>query len=303
MKTIYLMAMTTGLILGQEHTVTITQPKPTTAATPVTRGHGPMFFGKVMIDAEKGVPYSADTVTETIQVLPDGNRIKNSNKSSFARDNEGRTRTESTIQVIGAMGRARDPIVTVHISDPVAKVQYSLDTAAKLALKSSLAAAKVSKSPTKINRSTEIVLERLLSSPKQEDVALVQDVKEIAFTTQWDGWTGKDAKVEDLGSRMIEGVNAKGSKSTMTIPAGEVGNERPIEVVTETWYSEEIKAVVLSRHQDPRTGETVTRVTNIKLGSPARSLFEPPIDYKVEPVKNMSVSHGGLAVIELHDER
>jgi len=96
-----------------------------------------------------------------------------------------------------------------------------------------------------------------------------------------------NVKQEDLGTRTIEGVSAKGLKTTMTIAAGEVGNERPIEVVTETWYSDEIKGVVLTKHTDPRSGEMTNRLMNVKLGNPSRSLFEPPADYKIEEVTNM----------------
>ena len=67
----------------------------------------------------------------------------------------------------------------------------------------------------------------------------------------------------------------------MSIPAGEVGNERAIEVVTETWYSDELKASVLIKHSDPRKGETTTRLSNVCLGEPSKRLFQPPTDYTI----------------------
>jgi hypothetical protein len=51
-------------------------------------------------------------------------------------------------------------------------------------------------------------------------------------------------------------------RTTITIPAGEIGNERAIEIVSERWYSPELQLVVMTRHSDPRTGETVYRLTN-----------------------------------------
>jgi len=40
---------------------------------------------------------------------------------------------------------------------------------------------------------------------------------------------GGTAKKEALGEQMIEGVRAEGTRETRTIPAGKIGNERPIE--------------------------------------------------------------------------
>ena len=67
----------------------------------------------------------------------------------------------------------------------------------------------------------------------------------------------------------------------MTIAAGEIGNERPIDVVTERWYSKELQTTVMSRRSDPRSGETIFRLTNINRNEPAASLFEVPGDYKL----------------------
>jgi hypothetical protein len=88
-------------------------------------------------------------------------------------------------------------------------------------------------------------------------------------------------KTESLGSKTVEGVTAEGTRTTMTIPAGQVGNEQPMQTVVETWYSADLQTVVLSKRSDPRNGETVTRYTNISRTEPAHSLFEVPADYKV----------------------
>ena len=66
------------------------------------------------------------------------------------------------------------------------------------------------------------------------------------------------------------------------IAAGTVGNERPIEVVTERWFSPELKTVVLAKHSDPRLGETVYQLTNIvRPGAASRTSSSCPPDYKV----------------------
>ena len=67
----------------------------------------------------------------------------------------------------------------------------------------------------------------------------------------------------------------------MTIPTGQIGNEQPIQTVSERWYSPELQAVVLRKRSDPRSGDTVTRYTNISRVEPPRTLFEVPADFKI----------------------
>jgi hypothetical protein len=89
-------------------------------------------------------------------------------------------------------------------------------------------------------------------------------------------------KREDLGVQNIEGVTAQGTRTTTIIPAGQIGNERDIEVVNERWYSTDLQVTVMSRHSDPRSGEQVYRLTNINRNDPAITLFAPPADFTIE---------------------
>ena len=92
----------------------------------------------------------------------------------------------------------------------------------------------------------------------------------------------KNTKKEELGKQTIEGVEAEGTRYVTTIPAGEIGNEQPIEMVFETWFSPELQAVVMSKHSDPRSGENTYRLTNINRTEPPHSLFEVPSDYTIQ---------------------
>jgi len=87
---------------------------------------------------------------------------------------------------------------------------------------------------------------------------------------------------ESLGRQTIEGVEAEGTRVTLTIPTGEIGNERPINVVTERWYSPDLQTVVMTKHSDPRFGETSYRLTNINRSEPSRTLFEVPADFTIK---------------------
>jgi len=80
---------------------------------------------------------------------------------------------------------------------------------------------------------------------------------------------------------MIEGVWAHGIRTTTTIPVNAQGNDRPLVMVSENWFSDELKFQLLSKRSDPRGGETTERLTNIDRSEPDPSLFRPPVDYTI----------------------
>lgn len=222
-------------------------------------GAGPMMVqllgAEMSVEQVKGAPYSAQGATETTQVLADGNRIHRTTTASVWRDSEGRTRREQVLGGIGPLAPPDGPTM-VFIADPVAGVSYTLDPRARTARKMpSGAAYRTASSATFVRKSA----------------AGPADVVVTAARPQF--------RNEPLGKQVIEGVEAEGTRTVMTIPAGEIGNERPIEIVSEQWVSPELKVVVMSRHNDPRTGETVYRLTNINRAEPPHNLFEVPPDY------------------------
>ena len=248
------------------------------------------FGGKVV----KGAPYSAQAVTESIQTLSDGNRIVRKNTAAVYRDSEGRTRREQTLGAIGPFAAAGDPPQTFFINDPVAGVNYILEprtrTARKLMVQSF-----AGKRPDKIPgappaRGVAVIApgappsgnvrvpEEVFMAPAPPPGAHAVPHREI-FNYQH---APTEAKKESLGKQMIEGVEAEGTRATVTIAADEIGNELPIQIVTERWYSPELQTVVMTRHRDPRFGETIYRLTNINRSEPARTLFEVPSDYTVK---------------------
>ncbi len=99
------------------------------------------------------------------------------------------------------------------------------------------------------------------------------------------GAARRDMKVstntERLGKQMIEGVECEGARAVANMPAGAIGNERPIETVNETWYSPELQVMILSKRSDPRFGESTYRVTNIVRSEPDAPLFQVPSEYTI----------------------
>ena len=90
-----------------------------------------------------------------------------------------------------------------------------------------------------------------------------------------------DENSESLGKETIAGVSAEGVRTTMTIPAEAMGNERPIEITRERWFSPDLQIVLRSKQSDPRFGVTTYEVTKLDRASPAHSLFQVPHDYQI----------------------
>jgi hypothetical protein len=210
----------------------------------------------------KGAPYAADTTVESVQMLADGNRIAHKNTSSFARDSEGRTRREINVEVAG---KPEESHKVVMIDDPVAGVHYMLDTRTKTATKMSLPKGGAMRPPGPMGAPMAMGAVRVMKGD------------------------GPAPVTEELGKQSMEGVEVTGKRMTVTIPAGAMGNDRPLVSKTETWYSETLKAPVLVKRSDPRMGDTTSRTTNIRQGEQPRYLFEVPADYKIEDAKQRTI--------------
>jgi hypothetical protein len=224
----------------------------------------------------KGAPYQAEAVTEVIQTLGDGNRISRKHTSVVARDGEGRVRREGPGGIaFGPLASSEGPKV-VFIHDPSGKDSYVLEMDQKVARKLP------PRPDFDDRRRGDRDDDRSDKAEAKGDKEKIKVEKGVKVVRKME-WTEKgDVKKEDLGTQQIEGVAAKGTRTTLTIPAGEIGNERPIEIVNERWFSDELQTIVQSRRSDPRMGETVYRLTNIQKGEPDAALFQVPDDFKVE---------------------
>ena len=268
-----------------------------------------LAVGKVV----KGAPYSATAITEHVQTLSDGNQIIRKNESKLYRDSEGRTRTEQALETIGKWTSGGEAQQNIIITDPAAGVNYSLDprthTAHKFVAVQKIVIADVQKKLSADAQSKTFTIsgqtvtqaefeamvekkrkaqEELLKKPRKEAPSDPDLEKQIEMFQQGipriEAGQGQK-KAESLGTQTIEGVIAEGTRLTLTIPAGEIGNTLPIEIVKETWYSHELQLVVMSKHRDPRSGEMTYRLTNLTRSEPDHSLFEIPADYTVSEGK------------------
>lgn len=242
------------------------------------------FGGEVVT----GAPYSADAVTETIQVLSDGNRIVRRSTTAVYRDSQGRTRRETTVGGVGPYAPAGEARQHIFINDPVANVNYILNPQDRTARKMQLAGGAAGITHIEARGAIAGKLHERALAEKLHEHALAEGVWHeagpasvgvgpiVAHTR-----LKMETRTEALGKQLIEGVEAEGKRTVATIPAGQIGNELPIEIITETWFSPELRTVIMRRHHDPRQGETTYRLSNINRNEPAASLFQAPPDFTI----------------------
>jgi hypothetical protein len=201
-----------------------------------------MRFGDKLV---KNQPFSADTVIEDTRRLYDGSTVTKTMRGAFYRDSTGRTRREQPFEMIGGFNIVTEdnkPQTLVFINDFAAKTQYFFDLGNKIARKIGIGP----------------------DGPRDAPHGPA------------------DAKSDSLGTKTIEGISVEGTRITFELPAGQIGNDKPLQVVTENWYSPELQVIVMSRHLDPISGEHIFRLVNIKRTEPAASLFTVPPGFKVE---------------------
>lgn len=269
----------------------------------------------------KGKPYSARSITESTQTLADGNRITQRNEAVVYRDSEGRTRREQTLNEIGPF-QAGAPVTLINIYDPVAGKSYVLDPNERTAretpqFKMAIAhdqiiqkaeLAKVAEGsavfdvavpapityPPGPGTANVTVIQRGDGNQEEQVYTRAERGVVVSLVSPFpEGTIGAYEPAEDLGEQVLEGLLVKGTRMTDTIPAGTIGNERQIDIVTERWYSPDIDAMVLERFSDPRVGETSYRLVNVVRGEPSPDLFQVPQSYEI---KTAEMPRAGIRV-------
>lgn len=262
---------------------------------------------RVALDKQiKGAPYSGDVIVSSRQTLADGNHIAHSETSHVFRDSEGRTRREQSGRM--SVINPGNPIIStqgaiVNIFDPVAGYSYSLDAEHKIAWRTPIVTSKELLDKVQVagaQRSSEPMTEEQkakVAKAKAElaaaqagaggrsggDTPAGAGGGDLARIKAEGGWTAMASFSEPpLEHATIDGLAVQGHKSSETIPAGQIGNELPITITNEEWTSTDLKVLVLTKHSDPRTGDSTYHLTNVVRAEPDPSLFIVPPDYTVK---------------------
>jgi hypothetical protein len=235
----------------------------------------------------KGAPYSATITNESVQTLADGNRIVQTSTGTTARDSLGRTRQDTVLPAIGNLSAADAPHL-VFIQDPVEQVSYTLNLTDKTAQKIPMPPPLPASLPAGISGGAAAPAPDRGAGTFFVQMADSASISAAGPPPQAFGMqkilTPDDAAhiaTEDLGSQTMEGVVVNGVRMTRTIPAGEIGNDKPIVIVSEVWTSPDLKTTVSSKRNDPRMGEMTFQLSNVVRAEPDPSLFVVPSDFKI----------------------
>jgi len=227
----------------------------------------------------KNLPYQAQAVTEFKQTLADGSHISQSTTATAARDSEGRTVRIQKLSQIGPWksssesAQGNGPTLT-SIFDPVAKEHIDYTSDKKVAHLMSI---------PELPEGANVVMGNTFSvtavGPPSGGMNVMYSVQGHAAASPADA---SEVKTEQLGTRDFDGIQATGTRTSSTIPAGTIGNEKDIVVTRETWYASDLHLVVESTQDDPRFGQTTYALKNIQQGEPDETLFQVPSGYTIE---------------------
>jgi TonB family protein len=262
-------------------------------------------IGGTGIGAVKNAPFSGELVCECAQTLADGNRIVQRSTTIIHRDAAGRIRRETSFKIRDASTGEDREYKTIQVSDAFGGQNFTLDpqnrTAHKITIRplngnggvmeiQPVAIAGVGAS-TAGAIAPGIPLRGAISGP----AIIAPGIACGPGPIRPFGGFGVNAEHRDesLGSQMIEGVTAEGTRITVTIPAGSMGNERPIDATYERWRSKELQMDLLIKSVDPRSGESTQQITNLTLGDPDPALFEIPPDYAIQEIMPRAPVLGG----------
>ncbi len=216
------------------------------AATPAAAQNAPFLYSQAPPPEPvvKDAPYSGEAITTVRLTMYDGTKIERTVTARLFRDTAGRVRREQTIGGLEALDASADARSVVIILDPVADALYTLIPGERIAHKLTLSA---------------------LRNEKTQAAA-----------------TAGPTRDEALGTKDIDGITAVGTRTITTIPAGKVGNDRPIEIIDERWESVALKVLLRSLHRDPRTGDIEYILTKISRAEPPASMFMVPAGYTIK---------------------
>jgi hypothetical protein len=227
-----------------------------------------------------GSPFSATEESHTLQVPGDGTRIGQNESDKYFRDSDGRTRTE------------RNNGDTVIVSNPVSGVTSEISTANKTARKIMVshpgpvqyrqpgrccAAGQFQRR----SHSRKNIAQSIIVTAEAPVAGTLSSTEARSFALSALPAADLNIPLEDLGTQIVNGAPAKCARSTVTIPAGQIGNDRQIEIVSERRSSGDVRKLIKSSGKDPGFGETTYEVTNILRGLQGPTLFQIPCDFKV----------------------
>jgi hypothetical protein len=253
MKSALFLSLAGFLILPNSLSVALSPPEPQRPPDGGTRE----VLVSILIPSLPNAPFTATVNTEWIRQLADGSRITVVNHREVARDKAGRIFQERRL-LVPDDGKHESGVTQIEISDPASHGFYICVPQEHTCQVEFFSAPAFARSPT----SSAAIAPRSPDFPS----------------------------VEDLGKQSIAGLDTVGARETAVIEAGTIGNDSPILIKREYWYSPQLGINLISKLQDPRIGIQNFELSDIVLGEPDPKLFELPSKSKIIDLRGTKTS-------------
>jgi hypothetical protein len=235
-----------GMLLGAVATICFAQGPETRPYLP--DGGTRERLVSIFIPNLPNAPFTATVNTEWVRLLANGTRITLVNHRLIARDSAGRIFQERRM-LVPQNGKQESFLNQTEISDPILKQQY-------------------------ICRPTENTCQLEF---RQSFESAVQPLGGVNRT---------EPGTQSLGTQTIGGVETFGTRETIVIPAGEIGNDSPVNTMREFWYAPKLGLNLISVRDDPRFGTQRFDLSDIVMGEPDAKLFSPPEGSRIIDLRN-----------------
>ena len=201
-----------------------------------------------------GKPFSAKSRTDWTRTLEDGTVVKTHLEANLGRDNQGRIYRERRSFVPDGSDQS-SRLLSVMIYDPVAHTQTICPMATRHCI------------VTGYHGRTSFV-----------PMSVGPFDKGTRYLTR-----------DSIGTDVLDGLNVIGTRETITINAGVLGNERALVSTREFWYSPDLETNLSITRKDPRLGKQVIHLSEISRTEPDSAKFQVPAGFTVEDVRTPSV--------------
>ncbi|MES2391689.1 MAG: hypothetical protein V4555_08615 [Acidobacteriota bacterium] len=259
-----------------------------------------------------GQPYEASKVTHSVWKLADGTTIRHDAESKIARDDAGRVREDIEQTRAMSLGgkQTNSTVESVTVADPVDHSLLTWSGTGKLKLATRMQMPDLSALTKKLPGGVHGIMGGIAIAPppppggtegphvamvrlgSREGNASAYDV-DVAKTPGTDV-TRDVVRTEELGQQSLAGLLVTGKRTTTMIPTGKIGNNQPITIVHEEWYSPDLQVVVKTMDSDPRSGERTMELQGLTRGEPDAALFHVPEGYEVRDMAGMMKALGGV---------
>jgi len=206
--------------------------------------------GGVELLAVPDKPFSGKSNIEWTRTLEDGSVIITHLQANLARDAQGRMYRERH-SFVPLTADPASPVNEIHLYDPVTRSQTLCNVHTKACV-------------------------------------ITNYFPETSFYLRPEGPFANNTRSlarESLGSDKLEGQTVIGTRETLTVNQGVVGNNRPLVSTREFWFSAELQTNVMVTRLAPTTGKQVVWLSDISLSEPDPELFRVPAGYTVRDAR------------------